>query len=383
MKSNTEITKIEDSRELGNKSKTKGMFIPSPKQLYQHLNDYVIGQDDAKKTLAVAIYNHFKRFMINVYGVTKNVKSYEKYEDVFIEKSNVLMLGNSGTGKTYMVKTLCNFLNIPCYIADSTKLTESGYVGDDVENILVGLLKSCDYNIEMAQCGVVVLDEVDKLSRKGENVSITRDVGGEGVQQGLLKIVEGGIISVPPQGGRKHPQQKCIDIDTTNILFIALGAFEGIERVIEKRLNTNRIGFNTTQTYNKDNDILSNVDTADIRQYGLIPELLGRFPIITHTNPLTEDDMIKILSDTKNSAIRQYQKLMSVDNINLDFTEDALRTIAHKAIITKTGARGLKKIIENVLMNIMFEFGGNTEKTDIIIDEDFINNELGQQEKVA
>lgn len=383
MKSNTEITKIEDSRELGNKSKTKGMFIPSPKQLYQHLNDYVIGQDDAKKTLAVAIYNHFKRFMINVYGVTKNVKSYEKYEDVFIEKSNVLMLGNSGTGKTYMVKTLCNFLNIPCYIADSTKLTESGYVGDDVENILVGLLKSCDYNIEMAQCGVVVLDEIDKLSRKGENVSITRDVGGEGVQQGLLKIVEGGIISVPPQGGRKHPQQKCIDIDTTNILFIALGAFEGIERVIEKRLNTNRIGFNTTQTYNKDNDILSNVDTADIRQYGLIPELLGRFPIITHTNPLTEDDMIKILSDTKNSAIRQYQKLMSVDNIKLDFTENALRTIAHKAIITKTGARGLKKIIENVLMNIMFEFGGNTEKTDIIIDEDFINNELGQQEKVA
>lgn len=383
MKSNTEITKIEDSRELGNKSKTKGMFIPSPKQLYQHLNDYVIGQDDAKKTLAVAIYNHFKRFMINVYGVTKNVKSYEKYEDVFIEKSNVLMLGNSGTGKTYMVKTLCNFLNIPCYIADSTKLTESGYVGDDVENILVGLLKSCDYNIEMAQCGVVVLDEIDKLSRKGENVSITRDVGGEGVQQGLLKIVEGGIISVPPQGGRKHPQQKCIDIDTTNILFIALGAFEGIERVIEKRLNTNRIGFNTPQTYNKDNDILSNVDTADIRQYGLIPELLGRFPIITHTNPLTEDDMIKILSDTKNSAIRQYQKLMSVDNINLDFTENALRTIAHKAIITKTGARGLKKIIENVLMNIMFEFGGNTEKTDIIIDEDFINNELGQQEKVA
>ena len=383
MKSNTEITKIEDSRELGNKSKTKGMFIPSPKQLYQHLNDYVIGQDDAKKTLAVAIYNHFKRFMINVYGVTKNVKSYEKYEDLFIEKSNVLMLGNSGTGKTYMVKTLCNFLNIPCYIADSTKLTESGYVGDDVENILVGLLKSCDYNIEMAQCGVVVLDEIDKLSRKGENVSITRDVGGEGVQQGLLKIVEGGIISVPPQGGRKHPQQKCIDIDTTNILFIALGAFEGIERVIEKRLNTNRIGFNTPQTYNKDNDILSNVDTADIRQYGLIPELLGRFPIITHTNPLTEDDMIKILSDTKNSAIRQYQKLMSVDNINLDFTENALRTIAHKAIITKTGARGLKKIIENVLMNIMFEFGGNTEKTDIIIDEDFINNELGQQEKVA
>lgn len=383
MKSNTEITKIEDSRELGNKSKTKGMFIPSPKQLYQHLNDYVIGQDDAKKTLAVAIYNHFKRFMINVYGVTKNVKSYEKYEDVFIEKSNVLMLGNSGTGKTYMVKTLCNFLNIPCYIADSTKLTESGYVGDDVENILVGLLKSSDYNIEMAQCGVVVLDEIDKLSRKGENVSITRDVGGEGVQQGLLKIVEGGIISVPPQGGRKHPQQKCIDIDTTNILFIALGAFEGIERVIEKRLNTNRIGFNTTQTYNKDSDILSNVDTADIRQYGLIPELLGRFPIITHTNPLTEDDMIKILSDTKNSAIRQYQKLMSVDNIKLDFTENALRTIAHKAIITKTGARGLKKIIENVLMNIMFEFGGNTEKTDIIIDEDFINNELGQQEKVA
>lgn len=383
MKSNTEITKIEDSQELGNKSKTKGMFIPSPKQLYQHLNDYVIGQDDAKKTLAVAIYNHFKRFMINVYGVTKNVKSYEKYEDVFIEKSNVLMLGNSGTGKTYMVKTLCNFLNIPCYIADSTKLTESGYVGDDVENILVGLLKSCDYNIEMAQCGVVVLDEIDKLSRKGENVSITRDVGGEGVQQGLLKIVEGGIISVPPQGGRKHPQQKCIDIDTTNILFIALGAFEGIERVIEKRLNTNRIGFNTTQTYNKDNDILSNVDTADIRQYGLIPELLGRFPIITHTNPLTEDDMIKILSDTKNSAIRQYQKLLSVDNINLDFTEDALRTIAHKAIITKTGARGLKKIIENVLMNIMFEFGGNTEKTNIIIDEDFINNELGRQEKVA
>ena len=372
----------EKSKEMGSTEKAN-FFMPSPKQLYNHLSDFVIGQEEAKKVLSVTVYNHFKRFLSNVYGATDDIKGYERFRDVTIDKSNMMILGNTGTGKTYMIKTLCKYLHIPCYVADATKLTESGYVGDDVENILVGLLKACDYNINQAQCGIVIIDEFDKIATKGENMSITRDVSGEGVQQGLLKIVEGGIVSVPPQGGRKHPNQECIDIDTTNILFIALGAFDGIDKVIEKRLNTTRIGF--TENNNKEQikcNPLEKVETSDIRKFGIIPELLGRFPIITHTNPLSEDDMVRILNDTKSSIIKQYQKLLYMDEIDLCFTKEALRSIARQAIEAKTGARGLRKIIENVLMDIMFEYGGNQGKKKVSITEEMIKG-FTRKEKVA
>ena len=372
----------EKSKEMGSTEKAN-FFMPSPKQLYNHLSNFVIGQEEAKKVLSVTVYNHFKRFLSNVYGATDGIKGYERFRDVTIDKSNMMILGNTGTGKTYMIKTLCKYLHIPCYVADATKLTESGYVGDDVENILVGLLKACDYNINQAQCGIVIIDEFDKIATKGENMSITRDVSGEGVQQGLLKIVEGGIVSVPPQGGRKHPNQECIDIDTTNILFIALGAFDGIDKVIEKRLNTTRIGF--TENNNKEQikcNPLEKVETSDIRKFGIIPELLGRFPIITHTNPLSEDDMVRILNDTKSSIIKQYQKLLYMDDIDLCFSEEALRSIARQAIETKTGARGLRKIIENVLMDIMFEYGGNQGKKKVLITEEMIKGFM-RKEKVA
>lgn len=384
--SKTNLTKIENSKEV-NDMQQNTVYMPTPKQLYDYLNGYVIGQDDAKKTLSVAIYNHFKRFMMNVYGAAKDVKAFEQFKDVSIEKSNVLMLGNSGTGKTYMIKTICKYLNIPCYIADCNTLSETGYVGDDVENVIVGLLKDCNYNVEQAQCGVCVLDEADKLSRKGENVSITRDVGGEGVQQNLLKLVEGGVVSVPPNGGRKHPEQQCIDVDTTNILFIALGAFDGIDKIIAKRLNTNRIGFNCKHNSNGGNNpndscLLDEVTADDIRKYGIIPELLGRFPIITHTNPLTEEDMMKILTDTKNSVVKQYQKLLSIDNVDLQFTEDAIREIAKQSLVSKTGARGIKKIMENLLSDIMFEYGGNTKKKTITIEKEFVDS-FYNKKKVA
>lgn len=339
--------------------------IPSPKQIFEYLNEYVVGQEEAKKILSVAVYNHYKRLILN------NARS--KNNDIEIEKSNILMLGNTGTGKTFLIKTIAKFLGVPCYVADSSKFSATGYVGDDVENCLVGLLRECDFNIKAAEMGICVLDEVDKLAAKSENPSITRDVGGECVQQGLLKIVEGGKIAVPPQGGRKHPQQECIEMDTTNILFIALGAFAGLDKMIMRRCNKQSVGYNNDNTVNiKEENYLDYVETEDLRKFGMIPEFLGRFPIITHTNSLKVEELTKILTEPKNSIIKQYQKLLKADNVKLVFTQEALDTIANIALKNNTGARGLRKIIENILTDIMFEYAGGEKTRTVKITEEHI-----------
>lgn len=354
--------------------------IPTPKQLYDILNQYVIGQTEAKKTLAVAVYNHYKRFLINVYGATVGQEEPNELKNVTIDKSNILECGPSGSGKTFMVKTLAKHLGIPCYIADSTKLTESGFVGDDVETVLTGLLHEADGDVMKAQCGICILDEMDKLGRRGENPSLTRDVGGEGTQQGLLKIVEGTKIGVPPNGGRKHPEQVLVEMDTTNILFIGMGAFDGLDKIVERRINTQSIGFGAVRKIQSDDEkeinLLNKVRQEDLKKFGIIPELIGRFPIITHTNPLSEDDLVRILTEPKNCIIKQYRKMLYMDGINLTFDEDALKLIAKIANSTKTGARGLRSILENVLTDIMFDFGGNTEVNDVNIDITYVEKAL-------
>ena len=354
--------------------------VPTPRQLFELLDKFVIGQNEAKKTLSVAVYNHYKRFLINVYGATVGGEQPEEFDGVVIDKSNLLMLGNTGTGKTYMVKTLAKHLGIPCYIADSTKLTESGFVGDDVETVLTGLLHEADGDVMKAQCGICILDEMDKLGRRGENASLTRDVGGEGVQQGLLKIVEGTKIGVPPNGGRKHPEQQLIEMDTTNILFIGMGAFDGIDKIVERRLNTTTIGFGAVKKQMSDDEknvnMLNKVRQDDLKKFGLIPELIGRFPIIAHTNPLSEDDLVRILTEPQNSIIKQYRKMLYMDGVNLEFDTDALRLIAKITNSTKTGARGLRSILENVLTDIMFDFGGNCDASDVRINVEYVENSL-------
>jgi ATP-dependent Clp protease ATP-binding subunit ClpX len=363
-----------------NENEMQAITIPTPKQLYDILDKYVISQDEAKKVLSVAVYNHYKRFLINIYGANINGDSANEFENVTIDKANVLLCGNSGTGKTFMIKTLAKFLGIPCYIADSTKLTESGYVGDDVETILTGLLHEADGNVMRAQSGICILDEIDKLSRRGENASLTRDVGAEGVQQGLLKIVEGTKVGVPPNGGRKHPEQQLIDMDTTNILFIGIGAFDGLDKIVERRINTSSIGFNSVRKAVNDDEkninLLNKVRQEDLKKFGLIPELIGRFPIITHTNPLSEDDLVRILTEPQNSIIKQYQKMLYMDGVNLSFTDGALKLVAKVANSTKTGARGLRSILENVLTNVMFDYAGNTEVKNVKIDAKYIENSL-------
>lgn len=358
----------------------KRIMFPKPKQIYKHLNENVIGQDEAKKTLSVAIYNHFKRVLAN----TMDVNNGEEFKDIHIDKSNLLILGNSGTGKTYMIKQIAKYMGLPCYIADATKLTESGYVGDDVESILVGLLQEADYNIDVAQMGIVVLDEIDKIGRKSDNPSITRDVGGEGVQQGLLKIVEGGVIGVPPKGGRKHPEQPLVYIDTTNILFIGMGAFDGIENIINKRLNKKRIGFEQSILHtNKEDKPLEYVMSSDLKSFGLIPELIGRFPIITHTNKLSVEDLVKIITEPKQSILKQYQKLLALDNNKLTIDNDAILTIATIAHSLKVGARGLRSIMEDVLNDIMFEYSDKMNET-ISITKEYVEKCLVKyKQKVA
>lgn len=349
---------------------------PTPKEIVKYLDQYVIGQDAAKKKLAVAIYNHVKRTFANMTEMPN-----DDGDSVVIEKSNILIAGHSGTGKTFLIKRIAEFLKIPCYIADSTKLTESGYVGDDVENILVGLIQAAggpEY-MGLAQMGIVVLDEFDKLGRKGDNPSITRDVGGEGVQQGLLKIVEGGIVGVPPMGGRKHPQQELLYIDTTNILFIALGAFDGLDDIVRRRTQKKTCGFNaSTQTQENEDDgvnPLSKVISTDLKSFGIIPELIGRLPIITYTNDLTEDDLVRILNEPKNSLIKQYKKLLAIDGVNLSFTDGACRVIARHAMELKIGARGLRSIMEEVLTDIMYDYSGQ-KVANVVIDESYVCNTL-------
>ena len=354
-----------------------GGKIPTPKEIMAYLDERVIGQQEAKKRLSIAVHNHYKRVFSNVCGLGND----GEFKDIEIDKSNIIMLGPTGTGKTFLIQNIAKMLGVPCHIHDCTKLTEAGYVGEDVENILTGLLMACDYDVEKAQVGIVCLDEIDKLAKHGENMSIVRDVSGEGVQQSLLKIVEGSVVGVMPQGGRKHPEQPLVPIDTTNILFIGMGAFVGIEDIIKKRTTqTTSIGFNNHNPNIlkvDDEQILDYVNAVDLKKFGIIPELIGRFPVITHTNPLKKEDLVRIIKEPKNSIMKQYQKLAYIDGKKLKFTDGAIDTIAETAIATETGARGIRSILETVLNDFMFDIS-DSKKTEVTIDKSYCEKSLKQ-----
>lgn len=359
---------------MAKKNTTADQWLPRPDEIKAYLDQYVIGQEEAKRTLSVAVYNHYKQFTVN------NSRS-----SVELDKSNVMLLGETGSGKTHLVKTIAKLLDVPCYIQDCTKITASGYVGSDVEDCIAGLLRECNYRMDQVERGIIMLDEGDKIAKKGESVSITRDVSGECVQQSLLKIVEGDVVGVPPQGGRKHPEQQLLYVNTKNILFILSGAFVGLDKIISKRMGNGRskIGFDQEATQKEEVDnYYKYTSPQDLRKFGMIPEFIGRFPVITSVAPLKESDLVRILKEPKNSLVKQYQYMLKMDNVSLSFSDEALQEIAHQATELKTGARGLRNIVEKVMNDIMFDAPRLAQETTpdskvkIIITRDMVKQKM-------